>query len=119
MTVSAALDVTRRLDWGGDEEREGSSVGLLSFLRGDDVIDMLERRHGYFPKVFSWRGRRYDVYAVERCWTVTRRGLRGQVERYCFRVKARSRSGRGRVNQTFEIYQDLQNSTWHMQRKVA
>jgi hypothetical protein len=102
---------------------------LLRFLGGDEMIDMLERRHGYFPKMFAWRGRRYDVYAVERCWTIVRRGLRGKVERYCFRVRARSRSdGRrtgGRAangrqpDETFEIYQDLRDSTWHMRRRVA
>jgi hypothetical protein len=121
MTMSAALDATRRFDWESREEKGGWSDGLrrLLVLKGDDVIHMLERRHGYFPKVFAWRGRRYDVYAVERCWTVTRRGLRGKVERYCFRVRARSRAGRRNADGTFEIYQDLQNCTWHMQRQVG
>jgi hypothetical protein len=119
MTVSAALDATRRLDWGRGGQRRNRLAGLLRFLGGDQVIDMLERRHGYFPKVFAWRGHRYDVHAVERCWTVARRGLRGKVERYCFRVRARSRTGSTRAEETFEIYQDLQNSTWHMRRKVA
>ena len=117
MTMSAALDATRRLDWGREEEKGRQLAGLLRFLGGDDMIDMLERRHGYFPKVFSWRGRRYDVYAVERCWTIARRGLRGQVERYCFRVRVRPRSGGTRGEETFEIYQDLQDSTWHVQRR--
>jgi hypothetical protein len=117
MTMSAALDATRRLDWGRKRRKRSRSGGLLRLLGRDDVIDMLERRHGYFPKVFAWRGCRYDVYAVERCWTITRRGLRGQVERYCFRVRARPRSGKSRASETFEIYQDLRNSTWHMQRR--
>jgi hypothetical protein len=69
---------------------------------------MRERRHGYFPKVFIWRGRRYDVHAVERCWTVSRRGLSGKVERHCFRV----RCGEG----TFKVFQDLRHNTWHLQR---
>lgn len=119
MTMSAALDATRRLNWGRGEENRSRLARLGRFLGRDDVIDMLERRHGYFPKVFAWRGHRYDVYAVERCWTITRRGLRGKVERYCFRVRARSRSGSRNADETFEIYQDLQKSTWHMRRRAV
>jgi len=119
MTMSAALDVTRRLDWKPRGEKRSWATSLRRLLRRDDVIDMLERRHGYFPKVFAWRGRRYDVYAVERCWTITRRSLRGKVERYCFRVRTRSRSDRRAADEIFEIYQDLQNSTWHMRRRLG
>jgi hypothetical protein len=119
MTMSAALDATRDLDWGREDERSRRLAGLLGFFGGDDVIDMLERRHGYFPKVFSWRGRRYDVYAVERCWTIARRSLRGQVERYFFRVRARPRTGGIEGEETFEIYQDLQDSSWHMHRRAT
>jgi hypothetical protein len=117
MTISAALDATRRLNWTRQEESCRVRVRLRHLLGGNEMIDMLERRHGYFPKVFAWRGRRYDVYAVERCWTVARRGLRGKVERYCFRIRARQRSRNGGSDETFEIYQDLRNNTWHMQRR--
>jgi hypothetical protein len=80
---------------------------------------MLERRHGYFPKVFAWRGYRYDVHAVERCWTISRRGVRRQVERTYFRVRARRRTKGECAAERFEIYQDLQRNTWYMQRKIA
>jgi hypothetical protein len=120
MAMSAALDATRRhIDWGYNQEKRSWSLRLRHLIKGDDVIDMLERRHGYFPKVFAWRGRRYDVYAVERCWTIARRGLRGEIERHCFRVRARLRSASPRPDETFEIYQDLRNKTWHMRRRVA
>ncbi len=33
-------------------------------------INLLARSHGYFPAAFRWRGRRFDVTAVEKCWTV-------------------------------------------------
>lgn len=80
--------------------------------RGDgEAIDMRSRRHGYFPELFVWRGRRYHVDAVERCWTVSRRKLSGRVERHCFRVRCRQG--------TFDLYQDLRYDTWHMQGKVA
>jgi hypothetical protein len=80
---------------------------------------MLERRHGYFPKAFAWRGHRYDIHAVERCWTISRRGIRRQVQRTCFRVRAGRRAAGECAVEGFEIYQDVQRNTWHMQRKIA
>ncbi len=79
--------------------------------RGAEPIEMRERKHGYFPKAFVWRGHRYEVYAVERCWTVSRRGRGGKVERHYFRVRCREG--------TFEVYQNVQHNTWHLQRQVA
>lgn len=79
--------------------------------RGAEPIEMRERRHGYFPKSFIWRGHRYDVHAVERCWTVSRRSRGSRVERHCFRVRCREG--------TFEVYQDVRHNTWHLQREVA
>lgn len=79
--------------------------------RRSESIDMRERRHGYFPKLFVWRGHRYCVNAVERCWTVSRRGGGNKVERHCFRVRC--------PEGTFEVYQDVRYNTWHMQRQVA
>ncbi len=118
MTMSAALDVTRRLDWGRVRRKERWSR-MMPFVGGDGMIEMVERRHGYFPQVFVWRGRRYDVHAVERCWTVARRGLWRRVERTCFRVRARSRWGHGRANGTYDVYQDGRDGSWHMLRQVA
>jgi hypothetical protein len=76
-----------------------------------ESIDMQERRHGYFPKLFVWHGHRYRVSAVERCWTVSRRSGGNRVERHCFRVRC--------PEGTFEVYQDVRYNTWHMQRQVA
>jgi hypothetical protein len=127
MTMSAALDVTRRLKGGRKTTKRsrapfresGLSVGLLRLLGAGERIRMLERRHGYFPKVFDWRGHRYDVHAVERCWAISRRGIRRQVERTFFRVRARRRApGEGAAG-SFDIYQDVQRNTWHMQRRIA
>ncbi len=79
--------------------------------RRAEPIEMRKRRHGYFPQQFVWRGRRYDVHAVERCWTVSRRSRGNRVERHCFRVRC--------AEGTFDLYQDARNNTWHMQRRVA
>lgn len=81
------------------------------------MIDMMALRHGYFPRAFVWRGRRYEVYGVERCWSAARRGLRGKRRRTYFSVRARS--GHGGADQAFEIYQDVGNGSWHMERRVA
>jgi hypothetical protein len=86
-------------------------IGKKRRRRGAEPIDMRERRHGYFPKTFVWRGHKYHVHAVERCWTVSRRGRDGQVAQHRFRVRCREG--------TFEVYQDVRHNTWHMQRQVT
>jgi len=76
-----------------------------------DVVVMRQRRHGYFPYVFVWRGCEYRVEAVERCWTICRRGRGGKVEGHCFRVRCREG--------TFELFQDARAGTWSMRRNKA
>jgi hypothetical protein len=75
---------------------------------GGEPIEMRERRHRFFPKVFVSRGHRYDVYAVERCWT-EQQGQRG--ERRCFRVRC--------PEGKFDVYQDVRHDTWHLQRQIG
>ncbi len=105
MALSAVLDAAR----GPRSRRKRKrSRSTQRSSRGIEPIEMRERRHGYFPKVFVWRGHRYDVHAVERCWTVSRRGLGGKIERHCFRVRCREG--------TFKIHQNLRHNTWHLQR---
>ncbi len=87
---------------------KGERSGRSQRRRGAEPIEMRERQHGYFPKAFVWRGHRYEVCAVERCWTVARRDRGGRVEQHRFRVRCREG--------TFEIYQDVRHNTWHVQR---
>jgi hypothetical protein len=93
--------------------------------RGDEKIHMDRKRHGYFPQQFTWRGRRYDVYAVERCWTVSRKRLGRKEERLCFRVRGAAVDGRddrssGAVlDGTFEVYHDLRTDSWHLAKAVS
>ncbi len=79
-----------------------------------EAIEMQERRHGYFPQVFIWRGTRYDVRAVERCWTVKQSGWRGDVAQHRFRVCCDYGPVHNRREGAFEIYQDVQHNTWHI-----
>ena len=119
MTMSAALDATRRLDWRHIRARRNCAARLLSRLRRDTIVHMLERRHGYFPEIFVWQGRRHEVSAVERCWTVRRRRLRGEAEHHYFRVRARSGPSGTDADGTLIIYQNLDDASWHMRRRVV
>ena len=74
----------------------------------DESVDMMERRHRYFPHLFRWRGQRFQVDAVERCWTVSRRSWRGSVRGRFFQVRA----GGG----TFELFQDADTGLWQLRR---
>ena len=74
----------------------------------DEAVEMVQQRHRYFPRIFRWRGRRHAVEAVERCWTVTRRGWKCRVERHYFLVRC--------AEGEFELYQEIQSGTWHLRR---
>jgi uncharacterized protein YifE (UPF0438 family) len=74
--------------------------------RYNEPIRMQAKRFGYFPKTFMWHGRQYDVKRVERAWTVSRRRARR-----CFRVHT--------VEGVFDLYQDLNANTWHLEKVVA
>ncbi len=87
----------------GSRTRRG---GKKRRQRRAEPIEMRKRRHGYFPKAFVWRGQQYEVHAVERCWTVSRRSRGNRVERHCFRVRC--------SEGTFELYQDARHNTWHI-----
>ncbi|HDQ72908.1 MAG TPA: hypothetical protein ENN19_12550 [Chloroflexi bacterium] len=82
--------------------------------KGAEAIELQKRRHGYFPQVFVWRGDRYDVQAVERCWTIKRRGWRGEVAQHRFRVRCAYGPPDKRCVEVFEIYQDVHYNTWHI-----
>jgi hypothetical protein len=74
----------------------------------DEAVEMLARQFQYFPRAFRWRGRRYGVNVVERCWTVSRSGWRQRVERRYFQVQCNEGC--------FELFQDLGTGTWHLRR---
>jgi len=69
--------------------------------RRREPVEIQEKRFGYFPKTFRWRGKRYNVQAVERCWNATR-----NVPHLCFRVRCQ--------DGTFELYQNVRDNTWHL-----
>ncbi|HDQ34865.1 MAG TPA: hypothetical protein ENN14_00950 [Chloroflexi bacterium] len=75
--------------------------------KGREPINLLARRHNYFPKRFLWRGQEYHVHAVERAWTEQRRG---QAARHFFRVRC--------SEGIFDLYQDLRLNAWYLAREV-
>jgi len=79
--------------------------------RNEDPIEVQEKRCGYFPRAFKWRGKRYRVSKVEKSWTVRRKRRRELVERRCFRVRCREG--------VFDLNHDLIVNTWHLRRVQA
>ncbi len=74
----------------------------------DDTVEMIHQRFRYFPDIFLWRGRRYRVQTVKRCWTVSRRARLRRAARHYFQVEC--------VEGEFELFQDVQDGTWHLRR---
>ncbi len=66
-----------------------------------EAVEIQEKRFGYFPKRFRWRGKVYEVEAVERCWTKANGN-----PHLCFRVRCQEGS--------FELYQDVRANTWEV-----
>ena len=73
-----------------------------------EAVEIQEKRFGYFPKTFRWRGRQYHVEAVERCWTVTnnRRSRSMENPRLYFRVRC--------PEGAFDLIQDVRVNAWHL-----
>ncbi len=69
--------------------------------RAGQFVQVEEKRFGYFPKTFRWRGKSYNVDAVERCWNARR-----YAPSLCFRVRV----GEG----MYDLYQNVRDNTWRL-----
>lgn len=69
----------------------------------NERINLLGRSHGYFPAAFRWRGRRFDVAAVEKCWMERR-----PAARRLFRVRC--------ADGVFVLEQSMADDTWQVSR---
>jgi len=66
----------------------------------DNHVTMLERKFGYFPQRFQWRGQTYTVTAQLQCWTrYTKSGPA---------LKFRVQTEQG----TFDLTQTLKTNEW-------
>lgn len=68
-----------------------------------EQINLLGRSHGYFPAAFRWRGRRFDVLAVEKCWLERR-----PAARRLFRVRC--------ADGVFVLAQSVGDDSWQLSR---
>lgn len=82
------------------------SIASLARIRRKEPIQVLSRRHNYFPKRFVWRGQQYDIYRVERAWT----DMKGRGGRNFFRVRC--------PEGVFDIFQDAALNAWYLAAQV-
>ena len=54
-------------------------------IQKSEPVQLVAKTHGYFPASFRWRGRRFDVVAVEKCWTTSGRAVQ---RLFCVRCQA-------------------------------
>ena len=80
----------------------------MAGLRLAEPVQVADKRDGFFPRVFVWRGRRHDVRAVVACRTENRRG---QVRRHLFRVRT--------DRALFELAQDVARDQWRLEQMWA
>jgi len=71
-----------------------------------EPIEMKAKRFGYFPRTFMRRGHEYQVEGIIRCWTTGSRSNGGRMQRHHFEVRC--------AEGIMEVWQDLQNNTWHL-----
>lgn len=64
-------------------------------IQKSESIQLVAKTHNYFPASFRWRGQRFDVLAVEKCWAAP-----GAAVRRTFRV--RCQAGRFVLRQTVD-----------------
>lgn len=74
----------------------------------DEAVEMVQRRFRYFPRVFRWRGQRFEVEAVQRAWTVSRRGWQRHTGRHFFQVRC--------AEGDFELFQEVKTGIWVLRR---
>jgi len=79
--------------------RSGASLNRNARPARGAAIEMQEKRFGYFPQRFRWRGIAHEVQAVERCWTKT-----GPRAHLCFRVRCREG--------VFDLTQHVKTNIW-------
>jgi hypothetical protein len=72
-----------------------------------ESINVTAKDHGYFPKTFTWRGRRHLVDAVEQCWTVAEHDWMRRALKHCFRVRTEEA--------TYVVSHDLKRNKWFVE----
>lgn len=100
-TGAAARTSLPRVGAGTRSTRSGAStVRRTRAVRGD-AVEILEKRFGYFPQSFQWRGHAHHVQAVERAWTKM-----GRTAQLCFRVRCQEG--------VFDLAQNAKTNIWSL-----
>ncbi|GIL15203.1 MAG: hypothetical protein BroJett039_03760 [Chloroflexota bacterium] len=90
-----------RVGAGTPSVRSGASNARRSRYPRGDAVEILEKRFGYFPQRFQWRGHTHHVQAVERAWTKMGRGAQ-----LCFRVRCQEG--------LFDLSQNVKTNIWSL-----
>lgn len=99
MLRTDSLPSLPRVGAGTRSTRSGASPARRSRIVRGDAVEILERRFGYFPHRFQWRGHTHQVQAVERTWTKM-----GRIPNLCFRIRC---SGG-----IFDLAQNVKTNIW-------
>jgi hypothetical protein len=83
----------------------------MKIRKSHESIMVTQKRFGYFPEAFLWRGKIYRVISTEECRTVSKCGLFSRVERSYFRVRC--------AEGIFELFQDVLSNTWHVEKVMS
>jgi len=90
-----------RVGAGTRSTRSGASNARRSRSVRGDAVEILEKRFGYFPQRFQWRGHAHQVQAVERTWTKM-----GRIAQLCFRVRCNEG--------VFDLTQNAKSNIWSL-----
>lgn len=90
-----------RVGAGTRSTRSGASTTKRTRSATGDAVEILEKRFGYFPQRFQWRGHAHQVQAVERTWTKM-----GRVAQLCFRVRC--------SEGVFDLAQNAKTNIWSL-----
>ncbi len=101
MLRTESLAQLPRVGAGTRSLRSGASKTRRARQPRNDAVEIVEKRFGYFPHRFHWRGHTHQVQAVERTWTKM-----GRAAQLCFRV----RCGEG----TFDLTQNVKTNIWSL-----
>lgn len=101
MLRTESLATLPRVGAGTRSLRSGASNSKRARSARSDAVEILEKRFGYFPHRFQWRGRAHHVQAVERTWTKM-----GRVAQLCFRVRC--------SEGIFDLTQNVKTNIWSL-----
>jgi hypothetical protein len=101
MLRTESLPSLPRVGAGTRSTRSGASNPKRNRSVRNDAVEVLEKRFGYFPHQFQWRGHIHNVQSVERTWTKM-----GRVAQLCFRVRCREG--------IFDLTQNAKTNIWSL-----